>query len=198
MKDYVLAEFRDEAALCAAARRLRELGHTDLDAHSPVPLHGVDEALGLKKSVIPKIAFVGGLTGAAAGYLMQWWMNASDYVINVANRPPHSPPANVPITFETTVLFAVFSIFFALLGLCGFPRPHHPTMDVEAFRSATVDGLWLAARVDTPVAQGVAEELSRLGALQVARTPEEQDRFAHLAPVGGIPAATTPPRGDLR
>src|SRR5918911_388198 len=99
MRDYVVAEFGDEAALCAAARRLRELGHTDLDAHSPVPLHGIDEALGLKKSLIPKIAFTGGLTGAIAGYLMQWWMNASDYVINVGNRPPHSPPTNIPITF---------------------------------------------------------------------------------------------------
>src|SRR6266496_1886864 len=53
---WVLAEFKDEAALCAAARRLRELGHTRIDAHSPVPLHGIDEALGLKRSVVALLA----------------------------------------------------------------------------------------------------------------------------------------------
>src|SRR5215208_1618683 len=134
MKDFVLAEFKDEEALCAAARRLRELGHTELDAHSPVPLHGVDEALGLKKSVVPKLALVGGILGGLGGYAMQAWMNSIDFAINVANRPPHSPPANIPITFETTVLISVFSIVLGLFALCGFPRPHHPVMDVEAFR----------------------------------------------------------------
>jgi hypothetical protein len=176
MRDYVLAEFGDEAALLAAARRLRELGHDDLDAHSPVPLHGVDEALGLKKSPIPKIALVGGILGGAGGYLMQTWMNAIDYGLNVANRPPHSPPANVPITFETTVLLAVCSIVFGLFALCGFPRVHHPLMEVEAFRSASVDGLWLSARVDGARSAGVVEELARLGAARVARVPEEARR----------------------
>ena len=176
MNDYVLAEFREEAALLAAARRLRELGHTDLDAYSPVPLHGADEALGLKKSVVPKLALAGGSVGALGGYAMQTWMNAIDWSINVANRPPHSPPANIPITFETTVLVAVLAIVIGLFVLCGFPRPHHPVMEVEAFRSATIDGLWLSARVDDARAQGVAEELTRLGAAQVARVPEEERR----------------------
>src|SRR5215212_3276022 len=110
MKDFVLAEFRDEEALCAAARRLRELGHADLDAHSPVPLHDVDEALGLRRSVVPLIALVGGVLGGVGGYAMQVWMNAVDYAINVANRPFHAPPANVPITFECTILLSVLSI----------------------------------------------------------------------------------------
>lgn len=176
MKDYVLAEFQDEAALCAAARRLRQLGHTELDAHSPVPIHGVDEALGLKKSVIPKLALAGGLLGGLGGYAMQAWMNGVDYALNVANRPPHSPPANIPITFETTVLIAVFSIVLGLFALCGFPRPHHPVMDLEAFRSASIDRLWLSARVDETRAASVAEELTRLGAAQVGRVPEEERR----------------------
>src|SRR5512132_1767240 len=103
---HVLAEFRDDAALCAAARRLRELGHTALDAYSPVPVHGIDEALGLRRSPVPLIALVAGVIGAISGYVMQWWMNAVDYPLNVANRPPHSPPTNIPITFETGVLIA--------------------------------------------------------------------------------------------
>jgi hypothetical protein len=176
MKDFVLAEFNDEVALCAAARRLRALGHPDLDTHSPVPLHGVDDALGLRKSIVPAIAFVGGLLGAIGGYVMQVWMNGIDYPINVANRGLHSPPANVPITFECTILLSTLFIVFGLFALCGFPRPHFPTFDVEAFRTASIDALWLSARVDAAAAEGVAEELRRLGAAQVARVPEEERR----------------------
>jgi ActD protein len=173
MASYVLAEFREEAALFAAARRLRELGHRRLDTYSPVPLHGAEEALGLRKSIVPLIALVAGVTGAVGGYVMQWWMNGVDYAINVANRPPHSPPANIPITFESGVLVASVSIVVGLIVLSGLPRLHHPVFEVEGFRTASVDGLWLSVEVKRDDEVPVARELDRLGALQVSRVPEE-------------------------
>lgn len=173
MATYVMAEFREEPALFQAARRMRELGHTDLDAHSPVPLHGVDEALGLRKSVVPVIALVGGVLGASGGYLMQWWMNASNYPINVANRPYHAPPANIPITFESAVLLSVLFIVFGLFALCGFPRPHHPAFDAPGFENASVDGLWLSVRTDVAHAEGIGQELQRVGALRVSAVTED-------------------------
>jgi hypothetical protein len=172
MASWVLAEFRDEAALCAAARHMRELGHRRLDAYSPVPLHDIDEALGLRRSVVPLIALVAGVAGAAGGYLMQWWMNAVDYPINVANRPVHSPPANIPITFECGVLVAALCIVLAVIALSGLPRTHHPVFEVEGFRTASMDALWLS--VETAEEDAVARELDRLGALQVSRVPEER------------------------
>src|SRR6266540_2273277 len=144
MATWVLAEFRDEPALCAAARRMRELGHGRLDAYSPVPLHHIDEALGLGKSVVPLIALVAGVSGAAGGYLMQWWMNAVDFPINVANRLFHSPPANIPITFECGVLVSAICIVVGLIALAGLPRTHHPVFEVEGFRTASIDALWLS------------------------------------------------------
>ncbi len=65
MRSFVVAEFAAEAPLLQAARALRAEGQGDLDLHSPVPLHGADEALGLKPSVVPRIALVLGLAGAA-------------------------------------------------------------------------------------------------------------------------------------
>jgi hypothetical protein len=171
---WVLAEFEDEHALFAAARRLRELGHRRLDAHSPYPLHGAEEALGLRKSIVPLIGLVGGVTGAVTGYVMQWWMNGVDYVINVGNRLPHSPPTNIPITFELGVLFASLSILIGLFALSGFPRTYHPVFEVEAFRTASIDALWLSAEVPPGDAPAVAEELGRLGARQVERVVEER------------------------
>ena len=169
---WVLAEYGDEAELCAAARRLRALGHRSLDAYSPIPLHEVDEALGLRRSPVPLIALLGGVSGAAGGYLMQWWMNAVDFPINVANRGFHSPPTNIPITFETGVLLASLSIVIGLIALAGLPRLHHPVFEVEGFRTASVDALWLSAEVKREDEEAVAREMEKCGALQVSRVPE--------------------------
>jgi Protein of unknown function (DUF3341) len=167
VKRYVLAEFAAEAPLLEAARALRAEGQAELDLHSPVPLHGADEALGLKRSIVPRIALVAGLIGATTGYLMQWFMVGVDWPINVGGRPPHSPPAFIPVTFELGVLFAALAIFFGLFVLWGMPRLHHPVFEVEAFRSASVDGLWLSAAVSAEAADGTAARLRGLGARQV-------------------------------
>ena len=171
-KTHVLAEFPSDAALCAAARRMRELGHARLDAHSPVPVHGVDEALGLPRSKVPLIGLVGGLLGASGGYLMQWWMNAVDYPLNVANRGFHSPPTNIPITFECGVLGASLSIVIGFIVLARLPRLYHPSFEVEAFRTASVDGLWLSVEVSGSEAEAAARQLQELGAVQVATAVE--------------------------
>jgi hypothetical protein len=164
----VVARFGGEPALLAAVRALRAEGVAELDVHTPVPVHGADEALGLPRSVVPRIALAAGLLGAGSGYLLQWWMVGVDFPINVGGRPPHSPPAFVPVTFEFGVLFAALAIFFGLFALWGLPRLHHPVFEVEAFRSATVDGLWLSAGVAQDRSAGLAQRLRGLGAAEVA------------------------------
>jgi hypothetical protein len=172
MSLFVLGEFEREHALLEAARALR--GRGKLDIHSPYPLHGADEALGLRRSTVPLVALVAGVTGAATGYFIQWYMNAFDWPINVGGRPAHSGPAWIPVTFELGVLFASLAIFLGLLGgYFGFPRTHHPVFEVEAFRSASIDALWLSAEVaGADDAEGLAQELRRLGARHVSIVPE--------------------------
>jgi hypothetical protein len=173
MKAYVLGEFELERALLDAARTLRQRGTAKLDIHSPYPLHGTDEALGLRRSTVPLVALVAGVTGAATGYFIQWYMVAFDWPLNVGNRPPHSAPAFIPVTFELGILFAALAIFFGLIGgYFGFPRVHHPVFEVEAFRSASIDALWLSAEVDGKDAETLAQELRHLGARHVSIVPE--------------------------
>lgn len=169
---WVLASYDEGQALLAAARRLRQAGHASLDIHSPYPIPGSDEALGLERSRVPLLALLGGLAGVVTAVAMQIWMNAIDFPINVGNRLLVPRPALVPITFELGVLFSSFAIFFGMMGLWGFPRPHHPVFEVEAFRSAAVDGLWLSAEVRAEEAERVAEELRRSGASHVEIAPE--------------------------
>ncbi len=166
MRTWVVAEFDGEEMLLAAARRLVEEGRKGVDVHSPVPVHGTPEALGLAPSRIPLVCLMGGLAGIATGYLLQWWTVGVDFPINVGNRPPVSDPAFVPITFELGVLFAAVSVFVGLLWRFGFPRPHHPVFEADGFLDASVDGLWLSV----PVEEGEpspADELRALGARRV-------------------------------
>ena len=89
-------------------------------------------------------------------------------------QPPAAQRARVhPGHLRARVLFASLAIFFGLLGgYFGFPRTHHPVFEVEAFRSATIDALWLSAEVDGKDAEPVAQELRRLGARHVSIVPE--------------------------
>ncbi len=168
---WVLAAYREAEALLAAARSLRQSGRGAVDIHSPYPLPGTDEALGLGRSRVPLLALLGGLAGVATAIAMMVWMNAVDYPLNVGNRLLAGKPVMVPVLFELGVLFSSFAIFFGMLALWGFPRPHHPVFEVEAFRSAAVDGLWLSAEVKAEDAERVAEELRRSGAAQVEIAP---------------------------
>lgn len=157
---FTLAEFVAADPMLAAARQLRALGYTALDAHTPYPLPDLDAALGIAKSRIPLLVLLGGLLGVSAGYLMQWWCNAVDWPINVGGRPAHAAPSFIPITFEVGILLGAFGAFFGLFAFIGLPRLHHPLFEVAEFRSASVDRFWIS--VATPIE--AAEQRSELEA----------------------------------
>ena len=144
---YVLAKFADSDALLEATRKIREAGHKDLDTHSPYPVHGLEKALGLGRPLIPTIVLGGAIAGAFIAYSMIYFMNVLDWPMNIGNRPPHGPPANIPITFELAVLLAGTSSFFGFFTLARLPRPYHPVFQSEAFRAASVDGFFLSVKV---------------------------------------------------
>ena len=172
-RTYVLGLFPSGAALVKACRQVRAKGFTDVDTHSPYPLAGGDEALGLKRSVVPKVALAGALTGMFGGMGMMVWMNGMNWPLNVGGRPPISPLAYIPITFETTVLLTALSIFFGLLIMMGLPQPYHAVFELEAFRSAVTDGFWLSV-AQAPGSDGkdAARELESMGATQVSVVKE--------------------------
>jgi hypothetical protein len=174
MKRFVLAEFAEPEAMVEAARKLREAGRSGLDAYSPYPVHGIEEALKLPRSKVPIMALIAGVSGAVGGYTLQWWTNAVDFEINVANRPPPAWPTNIPITFESGVLVCVLTLFFgSLFYFFGLPRTYHPVFEAEEFRSASLDRFWISA----PLEEGEGpEELQRklreLGASRVKQVEE--------------------------
>ncbi len=175
-KTWVLAQFDSPEALLGAARAAREKGYPALDAYTPYPLNGLEDALGLRRSKVPLIALVGGLLGIATAYGFQLYTNGFDFPLNVANRPPHSLPAFIPITFELAVLFSSLFIFFGLMALSRLPQPYHPVFEVEAFRSASTHAFWLSVETDAAQAGGVEEQLRASGASEISQVQEEEER----------------------
>ena len=175
-KTFVLGRFPTGEALVDACYKVREKGFDAIDTHSPYPLHGGDEALGLGRSRVPRIALAGGLGGMFGGYLMMVYMNAFSWPLNVGGRPPHAPPSFIPITFETPVLLASLSIFFGLLALMRLPQPYHAVFEHEGFRSAVNDGFWLSVALP-PGADGkdASALLQQLGAKEISTVQESME-----------------------
>jgi hypothetical protein len=102
----LVAAFPDEHALLGAVRALRAEGRDVLDVFGPHPVHGLDDALGLRPSRLPWVGLVCGLVGLAGGLALQAWTSATDWPLDVGGKPLLSWPAFVPVAFELTVLFA--------------------------------------------------------------------------------------------
>lgn len=139
----MLAEFSNPGTLLDAVTALRKEGYTRLDTFSPFPIHGMDRAMGLGPSRLGFFVFGGGITGAFLGWLMQWWMSAVDYQINVSNKPLYGFEASVPIIFELIILFSALAAIGGMLALNGLPKPYNPLFYSDRFARASDDGFFL-------------------------------------------------------
>lgn len=139
----VLAEFSGPDELVAAVRKAREAGYTKMDACSPFPVHGLDDAIGMKKSKLQLITLGGGVTGCFAALLMEYWMVTVDYPVILAGKPHFSLPAFIPIMFEMTILFAALATFTGLLVLGGLPNFNHALTGSPRFKRATSDKFFM-------------------------------------------------------
>ncbi len=176
-----LAEFESVNALIEACERVRDEGFTRWDAHTPFPVHGLDAAMGLRSTKLPWLVFGAGLSGAGIGMLMQWWMNAVDYPLNISGKPLFSIPANIPIAFEVTILFSALTAFVGMLALNGLPQYHHPIFQSERFRRASDDRFFISIEARDPRCRGEMTErfLAGLGAVAVERLSVESAEEAN-------------------
>ena len=139
----IMAEFASAQALVDAAKRTHEAGYQRIDAYSPFPIEGLAEEMGFHQNSVPLVVLIGGIVGVLTGYLMQYWMSAVDYPLNIGGKPPHSWPAFIVITFEMTILFAGVSAVLGMLALNGLPMPYHPVFNVPRFALASKDRFFL-------------------------------------------------------
>lgn len=170
-----LAELPGPEALILACRRMRDEGFRHWDAHSPFPIHGLERAMGLKRSIVPLFVLVLGLGGAGLGMLLQWWVSVEAYPLVVSGKPFFSWQAFVPIMFECGVLGGALGALFGFLILARLPRHHHPLFESEAFERMSDDGFFISveARDERFDRSATLDLLSELGAsrVEVVRAP---------------------------
>jgi hypothetical protein len=146
----LLVEFEDPHALIAASEKVRDAGYRRWDTHTPFPVHGLNDAMGLKLTKLPLLTLAGGLTGVTGAMLMQWWMNAESYPLIISGKPLFSIPANIPVAFEATILLAAIATFIGMLVLNNLPMHHHPLLTLDRFKRATSDRFYLSIEASDP------------------------------------------------
>jgi mono/diheme cytochrome c family protein len=146
----LFAEYDSPWPMVEAAKKVRDAGFERWDTYSPFPIHGIEKAMGIRMTVLPWIVLGGALVGLAFATTIQWYTNAYDYPWLVSGKPFWSVPANVPIMFELTVLFAGFTTLIAMLLLNDMPLLSHPLDLKERFGRASDDRFFLFIQASDP------------------------------------------------
>lgn len=172
-----LAEFSSASALYKAAEKVRDAGFRKWDCHSPYPVHGLDGAMGLKRSILPWFVFFGGMLGTATGFGLAYVTQVEIYPTVVQAKPVNifSVPAFFPIMFELTILFSGFATLFGLLALMKLPRLNHPLFASRQFHRATDDAFFIAIEARDPKfsPEGTRRLLEDIGGKSIELVEEE-------------------------
>jgi hypothetical protein len=146
----LIATFETTPELYHAAEQVRDAGYRFWDCITPFPVHGLDKAMGLKRSIVPRISLAGGITGFITGMSMIWWTGAYDYQLIVGGKPLFSPMFAFPVSYELTILFTAFATIGGMLFLNGLPKHYHPVLKYEHIKRGMDDTFFLVIESRDP------------------------------------------------
>jgi hypothetical protein len=112
---FLVATFSDADTLMEAVRASRKENFKIYDVYAPYPIHGLDHAMGLRRSRLPWVTFIVGMCALTGALILQFYTAVLDWPLNVGGKPNNSTLAFLPITFELTVLLGGLSTVAALL-----------------------------------------------------------------------------------
>jgi len=164
-----IGEFSDPHELVHAGKKIREMGYTKLDAMSPFPVHGIDDAIGVPYSKLGWIVICIGLCGTATALGLIYYVGAINDKFVIGGKPLFDFTFSIPVTFELTVLFSSFAAVIGMLALNGLPKLYHPALNYKNAHRASDDRFLLVIEADDPKfdAQKSAEHLRSVGAAEV-------------------------------
>lgn len=128
VKKFVVGCFEEEDVLFSAVKNVRKAGYKLHDVYTPMPIHGLDTAMGLRDTSLHTAGFVYGITGTTIALSSISWIFTKDWPINIGGKPHLALPAWVPICFEFTVLCAAVGMVLTFCYLCQmapFVKKHH-------------------------------------------------------------------------
>ena len=159
----LIAAFDNPGSLYEAAKVVRDAGFSRWDCITPLPIHGLDAAMGQRRSIVPRISLAGGITGFCTGMTLIWFTDAFDYPIIVAGKPMFSPLFAFPVSYELTILFTAFATIIGMFVLNGLPMHYHPVLKYRHIRRATDDRFYIVieaadARYDAKAVRALLEK----------------------------------------
>ena len=180
----ILATFRTAPDIFYACEQTRDAGYRKFDAFTPFPVHGLEKAMGLRRSRVPIFTFIGGATGFFSGIAMVWLLNL-DYPLVVGGKPLFSPIFPFPVFYELTILLAAFGTLFGMFFTNFLPKHHHPLFEIPAFKRATDDTFFLMIETADPKFEetAVREFLTSVGGedLTVVYDTEDQPQTSEAS-----------------
>ncbi len=146
----LIATFDTVPDIYHAAEQVRDAGYRNWDCITPLPIHGLDKAMGVKRSIVPRISLAGGITGFCTGMSMIWWTGAYDYKLIVGGKPLFSPMFAFPISYELTILFTAFATIGGMFFLNGLPMHYHPVLKYKEIRRGMDDQMFIVIEARDP------------------------------------------------
>ncbi|MBP3191069.1 DUF3341 domain-containing protein [Natronogracilivirga saccharolytica] len=170
----VLAEFKNPADLMDAASAVNKAGYKHFDTYSPFPIHGMDDAMGLKSSKLGWIVLIHGIIGLAGGIALQVWSMNIAYPVHISGKPYLNFPAFVPVAFALVILLSSFGAFMGMFFLNKLPRLHNPLFNSNHIERASDDGFFLCIEARDPIfaEKKTTEFLEKLGATNTEIIPD--------------------------
>jgi hypothetical protein len=128
IKKFAVGCFDDEAVLFPAVKKVRKAGYKIHDVYTPMPIHGLDTAMGLRDTSLHTAGFIYALTGTTTALSFMTWVFTRDWPMNIGGKPHFALPAWIPIMFELTVLFSAVGMVLTFCYICQlapFVKKHH-------------------------------------------------------------------------
>ena len=192
----VLGLFDSPDALLKAIPTVKAHQLGRLETYTPYPVHGIDEALELRRSPLGGMVLVMGVLGSITALGFQYWLSAVDYPIVTGGKAPWSWEAFIPIMFELMVLFSTFTAGLGMLLLLNkLPFFGNPILNSKAIRAITRDRFALAVEADPELdVEAARSALLEAGATEIEVLPApDQSPFLTsdfiLRTLGGIAVA---------
>lgn len=168
----ITALFDNPDSIINAAKKVVSEGYKKFDVNTPYPLHGMDPAMGLKRSKLGFVTLFFGFSGTAFILLFMYWTMSVDYPMIIGGKPYFALPAFIPITFEFTVLLAALStVFGMIMAFFNLPYNDHPLHDTDYMKRVSVDKYGLVILAEDPLfdENKVQTLLSSLGAKEIEK-----------------------------
>ena len=164
-----IGAFESPDALVEAGKKIYAMGYRKLDAMSPFPVHGIDDAIGIPRSKLGWIVICFALTGLLTAQALMYYVGVLNYPLVIGGKPLFDFTFTIPVTFELTVLFSGISATIGIFALNGLPQLYHPTMKYKESHRASDDRFLLVVEADDPKfnAEKTVADLKSLGAQDV-------------------------------